>query len=108
MSPITFRADSHRNSGEREYIVTYDIADRRRWRRVHRLLKGYGDWIQLSVFHCRLGPKRHAELIGRLEKAIDTETDRVIVAAVDGSVDERRPDSQFGLPRNPGLKLLVF
>jgi len=32
------------------YIVTYDISDQRRWRKVFNLLKGYGEWLQLSVF----------------------------------------------------------
>jgi CRISPR/Cas system-associated endoribonuclease Cas2 len=46
---------------ERLYIVTYDIADDRRWRRVFKLMKGYGHW-QLSVFQCRLTGRRRAEL----------------------------------------------
>jgi CRISPR-associated protein Cas2 len=35
---------------ERLYIITYDISDDRRWRRVFKLMKGYGRWLQLSVF----------------------------------------------------------
>ena len=41
---------------ERLYIVTYDIADQRRWRRVFKAMQGYGEWLQLSVFQCRLTP----------------------------------------------------
>jgi CRISPR-associated protein Cas2 len=41
---------------ERLYIVTYDIADPKRWRQVFRAMEGYGRWLQLSVFQCRLIP----------------------------------------------------
>ncbi|PJF46320.1 MAG: CRISPR-associated endonuclease Cas2, partial [Candidatus Thermofonsia Clade 3 bacterium] len=36
------------------YIVTYDIADDRRWRKVFKLMYGYGDRLQYSVFRCAL------------------------------------------------------
>ena len=43
---------------ERTYIVTYDIADARRWRRVFKTMNGFGEWLQLSVFQCRLSRRR--------------------------------------------------
>lgn len=48
---------------QRLYIVAYDISDQRRWRRIFKLMKGYGEWVQLSVFQCRLTRQQHAELI---------------------------------------------
>lgn len=38
----------------REYIVAYDIRDSTRLRRVHKVMKGYGESWQYSVFHCLL------------------------------------------------------
>ena len=35
---------------ERVYIVTYDIADTRRGRSIFKIMNGYGEWLQLSVF----------------------------------------------------------
>ena len=32
------------------YIVTYDIADPKRLRQVYDTMRGYGTWLQLSVF----------------------------------------------------------
>lgn len=64
---------------ERLYIVTYDIADDRRWRRVYRLMRGYGHWLQLSVFQCRLTARRRAELARRLEEAIHHRDDHVLI-----------------------------
>lgn len=64
---------------ERLYIVTYDISDDRRWRRVFKLMKGYGRWLQLSVFQCRLSARRRAEMARRLEELIHADADHVLI-----------------------------
>lgn len=64
---------------ERLYVVTYDIADPKRWRRVYRLLQGYGSWLQLSVFQCRLSRRRLVELRASLEERIRREEDHVLI-----------------------------
>jgi CRISPR-associated protein Cas2 len=64
---------------ERLYIVTYDISDDKRWRRVFRLMRGYGRWLQLSVFQCRLTARRRAEMALRLEAAMHMKDDHVII-----------------------------
>lgn len=63
----------------RLYIVAYDIADPKRWRRVFKLMKGYGEWVQLSVFQCRLTPPQHAELIALLDGLINHNEDHIIL-----------------------------
>jgi hypothetical protein len=55
---------------ERLYIVSYDISNERRWRRVFKLMRGYGQWLQLSVFQCRLTGRRRAELARRRQSQI--------------------------------------
>jgi len=64
---------------EHLYIVTYDIGDARRWRAVYGLMNGYGEWVQLSVFQCRLSRKRHAELIATLDEVISQSEDHVVI-----------------------------
>ena len=64
---------------ERLYIVTYDISNDRRWRRVFKLMHGYGRWLQLSVFQCRLTGRRRAELARRLEEIIHARDDHVLI-----------------------------
>jgi CRISPR-associated protein Cas2 len=64
---------------EHLYLVTYDISDERRWRIVFRLMHGYGDWLQLSVFQCRLTRMRHAEMLDRLSAAISSTEDHVLI-----------------------------
>lgn len=67
---------------ERLYIVTYDIADQRRWRRVFKIMKGYGRWLQLSVFQCRLTARRRADMSARLEKEIHHRDDHILIVDV--------------------------
>lgn len=69
-------------AAERLYIVAYDIADRKRWRRVFKLMKGYGAWLQLSVFQCRLTARRRVELAARLEAIIHHSEDHVVLIEV--------------------------
>ena len=64
---------------ERLYVVTYDIADPKRWRRVFKAMKGYGRWLQLSVFQCRLTARRRAEMTARLDILIRPTEDHVLI-----------------------------
>ncbi len=64
---------------EHLYLVVYDISDVKRWRRVFRLMNGYGEWLQLSVFQCRLTAQRHAELIALLDGIIHHQDDHLVL-----------------------------
>jgi CRISPR-associated protein Cas2 len=77
-------------AAERLYIVTYDIGDPKRWRRVFRLMKGYGRWLQLSVFQCRLTARRRADLAAGLERLIKQEEDHVLIIDM-GDADKVDP-----------------
>lgn len=61
------------------YVVTYDIADPKRLRRVFRIMRGFGDALQLSVFRCELSPKERVMLIERLEQVIHHQQDQVML-----------------------------
>jgi CRISPR-associated protein Cas2 len=80
-------------SDERLYIVTYDIAEDHRWRAVFKLMHGYGEWMQLSVFQCRLTRSRHAELVGRLTRTISLTEDHVLVVDL-GAAEQVEPRVQ--------------
>jgi CRISPR-associated protein Cas2 len=64
------------------FIVTYDIADPKRWRRMFKAMHGYGEWLQLSVFQCRLSPLRRAELETRLRELVKNGEDHVLLIDV--------------------------
>lgn len=61
------------------YLIAYDISDPKRWRRIFRVMNGYGEWLQYSVFQCRLDKIRHAELIAMLDEIIHHTDDHVII-----------------------------
>jgi CRISPR-associated protein Cas2 len=75
---------------ERLYIVTYDIADQKRWRAVFKLMQGYGEWAQLSVFQCRLNAPRHAEMLATLDEIIHHTEDHVLLIDL-GPADQIKP-----------------
>jgi CRISPR-associated protein Cas2 len=72
---------------ERLYVVAYDIREPRRWRQVYKLMHGYGDWLQLSVFQCRLTRRRYVELVAALGERIHHKEDHVLVLDL-GRVDQ--------------------
>lgn len=59
------------------YIVCYDISDPKRLRRVARIMEGYGERVQLSVFECPLDAPRYRAMKARIRRVIDPEQDRV-------------------------------
>ena len=63
---------------EHLFVIVYDISDTKRWRRVFKLMNGYGEWLQLSVFQCRLNTQRHAELIALLDGIIHHKDDHIV------------------------------
>ena len=67
---------------ERLYFVIYDIADSKRGRRVFRIVQGYGEWVQLSVFQCRLSAIQCAELTADLDGAICHKEDHVLIVDI--------------------------
>lgn len=72
---------------EHVYFVTYDIRDARRWRRVFKLMNGYGQWLQFSVFQCRLTRQRHAELVGLLAGVIHDNEDHLVLIDIGPAAD---------------------
>ncbi len=70
------------------YIVCYDITDSTRWKIIFRLMKGYGDAVQLSVFRCALTPELHLRLVDDLRHSINEDEDKVLVIDL-GPLDGR-------------------
>lgn len=74
------------------YIVAYDIADDRRWRRVFKLMQGHGDRLQYSVFRCALSDRERVMLMEKLARTIKHTEDQVLFFPLGpvGGVDEQR------------------
>ena len=63
----------------RTYIVTYDISDPRRLRRVYRTMRGFGQHVQLSVFCCDLTGADRVRMIAALGDIVHHEEDQVVL-----------------------------
>ena len=72
----------------RAYILSYDIADAKRLRAMHKLAKGFGRPLQYSVFACMLRREDRVTLAARVEALIDRKRDRVIILDI-GAVPDR-------------------
>jgi CRISPR-associated protein Cas2 len=62
----------------RNFIVTYDIRDPKRLRKVFNTCKGYGIHLQYSVFECDLSPADRVRFEDKLKSIIHHENDQVI------------------------------
>jgi CRISPR-associated protein Cas2 len=80
------------------YVVTYDISDPKRLRRVFRLMLGYGDHLQLSVFQCELNARELVELRHALGEIINHKQDQVLFIGL-GPVEGRGSESIESLGR---------
>ncbi len=68
------------------YLVTYDICDPKRLSRVFKMLRGYGDHVQYSLFLCDLSKKDQIILKGKLDKLVHHEEDQILFLNL-GNVD---------------------
>lgn len=89
------------------YLVTYDISDPKRWRKVFETLKGFGEHVQLSVFRCDLTPTHHVRLRNALDRVIHHEEDQVVIAKLGkstpdvlGGIEVLGRPRTFELPRS--------
>ena len=93
------RRDPVRYAGDENlYIVAYDIAAPRRWRKVFRIMEGFGEWVQLSVFQCRLTRRRQIELKLALDEIINHAEDHVIIIDVGLAAANRPRIESLGKP----------
>jgi CRISPR-associated protein Cas2 len=60
------------------FIVCYDISDDRRRTNVFNTCRGYGDWIQYSVFRCHLNRTERIELEATVRQLINHADDQVL------------------------------
>jgi CRISPR-associated protein Cas2 len=90
------------------YIITYDICQPKRLRKVFKLMRGYGDHLQLSVFRCELSRRELIELKAQLSAVINYHEDQVLFVDI-GPVDGRGSLSieAMGIPYLPPERTTV-
>lgn len=72
------------------YLVCYDIRDPKRLRSVHKVLKGYGEAWQFSVFFCVLKEIDRVRLQTDLKEQINQKEDRVMILYLGPNEKEAR------------------
>lgn len=61
----------------RRWLVAYDIRDEERLRRVHDVVRCYGDRLQYSVFLCDLDAIEKLQLLSELRTVLNQAVDSV-------------------------------
>jgi len=64
------------------YVVAYDIQDDKRRTKVHKVLKGFGQWTEFSLFECFLTKKEVLQMRARLDKHLDPRSDKVRIYTI--------------------------
>jgi CRISPR-associated protein Cas2 len=67
------------------FIVTYDIADDKRLRKVFKTMKAYGDHLQFSVFECQMSPSELIQCRQRLTEIINHAHDQILFIELEPS-----------------------
>lgn len=60
-------------------LVAYDIREPARWRKVYKIMCGAGEWVQYSLFRCRLDNREVERLRWQLAQVIATEDSLLVV-----------------------------
>lgn len=64
------------------FLVSYDICDQKRLRRVAKILEGFGSRLQYSVFECPLDSMRLAQLKATLAPELNFDEDQVLFVSL--------------------------
>lgn len=62
------------------YLVSYDIRDDKRLRKVARKLEGFGSRLQYSVFRCHLSERGLERLRWELSILMESEDDLLVIS----------------------------
>jgi CRISPR-associated protein Cas2 len=83
-------------------LVCYDIRNPKRLYRVARILQGYGERVQYSIFRCHLTDRTEEQMRWKLAKVMADEDDLLVVGLCDACVERmgRRREAS-GWPEEP-------
>jgi CRISPR-associated protein Cas2 len=70
------------------YLVSYDICDPKRLRRVARALEGFGVRLQYSVFECPLDDLRLARLKAEVHPLLKHDEDQILFVSLGPSAND--------------------
>jgi len=59
------------------YVIAYDIPDDKRRTKIHKMLCGFGEWTQFSLFECFLDAKELVSLRAKLHDLVNPQEDSI-------------------------------
>jgi CRISPR-associated protein Cas2 len=91
----------------RSYLVCYDVCDAKRLRRIHRLMKAYGEPWQYSVFYCVLKAIDRVRLENAARAELNLREDQLLIVDLGGDdgaardaasvIGQRLPEAESGV-----------
>ncbi len=63
----------------RRYLLTYDVCDAKRLRKMFKTMKGYGEPLQYSVFVCDLSRSEYLMMKHDVGRTLNHAEDRVMI-----------------------------
>lgn len=105
-----YSGDDMNLTAKQVYLVTYDIADPKRLAATYKVMKGFGDHLQLSVFRCELTERQMVEMKQALLAVINAREDQVLLIDL-GPTDGRGGEAISSLGRafdKAGRKAIVI
>ena len=77
------------------YLICYDIREPKCLRRIHKLMKAYGEPWQCSVFHCTLKAIDRVRLETAQRETMNMKEDQALIVDLGGNEDSARESSTF-------------
>jgi CRISPR-associated protein Cas2 len=89
------------------YIICYDIRCLKRWRKAYKLLEGYGERIQYSIFRCIMNQRDREKLRWELETILAKEDSILFVRLSDRCVQDIPKYNRPGTWENTDKPFLI-
>ena len=86
----------------RLYVIMYDISNPKRLRKIFKIMRGFGDRLQLSVFRAELTAKERVQLIMKINPVIHHKEDQVLIIPIGPAGGEIEKEIEaLGRPYEP-------
>jgi CRISPR-associated protein Cas2 len=92
------------------YLVCYDVCDAKRLRKMHKLMKAYGESWQYSVFYCTLKEIDRVRLESAAREILNLRDDQLLLIDMGSNEDAARESATVvgaSLPRREGGTVVI-
>lgn len=76
------------------YLVCYDVCEAKRLRRIHKLMKAYGEPWQYSVFYCTLRAIDRVRLENAAREILNLKEDQLLIVDLGSNEDAARESAK--------------